>query len=75
MQDAIGALHDIHVLVTWLEGQSERSTSAAFVGAALEEQAFFEDQGRRLHAELLDRRPREVLGRALESMGKARSAA
>jgi len=78
LQDGIGALHDYHVLVAWLERQAATTRGAqapALAGAAREEQAFFEEAGRRLHRELLDRRPREVLGRALEAMGRARSAA
>jgi hypothetical protein len=66
------------VLVTWLERQAATTRGAqapALAEAAREEQAFFEEEGRRLHRELLDRRPREVLGRALEAMARARSAA
>ncbi len=78
LQDAIGTLHDNHVLVTWLERQAASTRgaqAAALAEAAREEQAFFEEEGRRLHAELLSRRPGDVLGRALEVMGRARSAA
>src|SRR5262249_42065418 len=78
LQDAIGQLHDNHVLVTWLERQAASTRggqAAALAEAAREEQAFFEVEGRRLHAELLTRRPGDVLGRALEVMGRARSAA
>jgi CHAD domain-containing protein len=78
LQDAIGNLHDNHVLVTWLERQARTtpgSAPAALPEAAHGEQAFFEEAGRRLHAELIERRPAEVLARALEAMGRARSAA
>jgi CHAD domain-containing protein len=78
LQDAIGTLHDNHVLVTWLERQAASTRgahAAALADTAREEQAFFEDEGRRLHAEFLARPPGDVLGRALEAMGRARSAA
>jgi len=78
LQDAIGSLHDHHVLLTWLDRQA--ATAAArgpspLAEAARAEQAFFEEAARRLHAELLERHPQDVLGRALEAMGKTRSAA
>jgi CHAD domain-containing protein len=76
LQDAIGSLHDNHVLVTWLERQAAaRRTPSVLSEAALSERAFFEETGRRLHAEILERRPAEVLARALEAMARARSAA
>ena len=78
LQDAIGSLHDNHVLVTWLERQARITpgrASSALPEAAHGEQAFFEEEGRRLHAELLERRPADVVARALEAMGRARSAA
>lgn len=78
LQDAIGSLHDNHVLVTWLERQARATpgrASSAVAEAAHAEQAFFEEEGRRLHAELLERRPADVVARALEVMGRARSAA
>jgi CHAD domain-containing protein len=78
LQDAIGSLHDNHVLVTWLERQARATpgrASSAVAEAAHAEQAFFEEEGRRLHAELLERHPADVVARALEVMGRARSAA
>jgi CHAD domain-containing protein len=77
LQDAIGSLHDNHVLVTWLERQARITPGRAssVPEAAHGEQAFFEEEGRRLHAELLERRPADVVARALEAMGRARSAA
>ncbi len=78
LQDAIGTLHDHHVLVGWLDRQAAAAGaggSSPLSEAARAEAAYFEEAGRRLHAELLERTPREVLGRALEAMGRARSAA
>ena len=78
LQDAIGLLHDHQVLVGWLETQAaaaERRGPSALAEAARAEQASFDGAAQRLHAELLERHPAEIVRRALEAMGKARSAA
>jgi CHAD domain-containing protein len=68
LQDAIGVLHDVHVLTEWLEKQSERAGArcqAELAAAAEEERSFFEAEARRLHAQLLEARPVELAGGAL----------
>jgi len=75
LQDAIGALHDHQVLVAWLGRKAAAATASRLADAARAEQAFFEERARELHAQLLESRPREVAGRALEVMGRSRSAA
>jgi CHAD domain-containing protein len=78
LQDAIGTLHDHHVLVGWLENQTaaaEAHGPATLSEAASGERIVFDEIARRLHADLLERRPGDVVRRALEAMGKARSAA
>lgn len=75
LQDAIGTLHDHQVLVAWLGQKAAAATAPPLADAARAEQAFFEERSRQLHAQLLESRPREVAGRALEVMGRSRSAA
>ncbi len=78
LQDAIGLLHDHHVLVGWLEAQASAAAARGLLalaeGARLEQDAF-EEVARRLHTDLLERHPGDVVRRALEALGKARSAA
>lgn len=78
LQDAIGTLHDHHMLIGWFTARAEAAVArgaTALADSARTEQAFFEETARRLHAEILERRPPDVLGRALEAMGRTRSAA
>ena len=49
LQDAIGMLHDVHVLTGWFGAQAERATArgkAALAAAARAEQEHFEAEGR-----------------------------
>lgn len=68
LQDAIGALHDAHVLAGWLERQARRAAGRGernMTAAAGAERARFETEARRLHRKLLAARPAEMAARAL----------
>jgi CHAD domain-containing protein len=78
LQDAIGVLHDTHLLALWLEDQARRAAARgrdALAAAALEEKEAFAAAGRRLHGELLQVRPNEIAAHALEAMARGRPAA
>jgi CHAD domain-containing protein len=78
LQDAIGALHDCHVLAGWLEEQAaaaEARGGDVLARAAREEQAALVAEGHRLHRELLESRPAELAAGALDAMGRGRSVA
>lgn len=69
LQDAIGVLHDVHVLAEWMGRQAERAATRnrpALAAAATVERELFEAEGRRLHAELLEAGPAELAARAME---------
>jgi CHAD domain-containing protein len=68
LQDAIGALHDVHVLTEWLDRQARRALTRdrrALAAAAKAERAVFRTEGGRLHRRLLEAKPAEVVVRAL----------
>jgi CHAD domain-containing protein len=68
LQDAIGALHDAHVLAVWLDRQARRASTQrrrALAAAARAEKAAFEAEGRRLHRELLAAGPTQIIAQAL----------
>ena len=72
LQDAIGVLHDVHVLGGWLDRQARRASARgqrAVAAAARAERAVFEDEGRRLHWELLRKGPTEIVVQALGTAG------
>jgi len=78
LQDRIGALHDRHVLAEYLGRQAEaiaKRGKPALAEAARTEQAFFLEETRRLHQELLESRPADLTDRALQAMGRTRPAA
>ena len=78
LQEQIGKLHDHHVLAGWLEAQAvaaRRRGQAAFSAAARAERAWAEAEAMRLHHQLLQARPIEIATKALEAMGRARTAA
>jgi CHAD domain-containing protein len=78
LQDAIGVLHDTHLLALWLEDQARRAAARgrdALAAAAREEREAFAAAGRRLHGELLQVRPNEIAAHALEAMARGRPAA
>lgn len=68
LQDAIGALHDVHVLGGWLERQVRRAQDRGdrtLAAAAEAERSLFEAEGRRLHRKLLASAPGEMIAGAL----------
>jgi CHAD domain-containing protein len=69
LQDAIGGLHDVHVLAEWLGKQAERAAARGrpeLAAAATAERAAFEAEGRRLHRKLLEAGPADLAERALK---------
>ncbi len=76
LQDAIGALHDHHVLAAWLEEQA-RSAAARdnqlLARAALRERRAFTATGRLLHRALVETQPADAALRALMAMARSRS--
>jgi CHAD domain-containing protein len=71
LQDAIGALHDAHVLAVWLDELARRASARgqrSLAAAARTERTVFEDEGRRLHRELLRTRPTEIVVQALRTV-------
>ena len=78
LQDRIGGLHDRHVFCGWLRAQEEAAVvrgQTALARAARAERRFFVEATSRLHRALLDSRPAEVVGHALDAMGRTRPAA
>jgi len=78
LQDRIGTLHDRHVLAGWLQAQAEaaqKRAQGALEAAARAEHAFFVEETRRLHQQLLESRPADLAGHALDAMGRTRPAA
>jgi CHAD domain-containing protein len=78
LQDAIGVLHDTHLLAVWLEDQARRAAARGrdvLAATARAESEAFAAAGRRLHGELLQARPNEIAAHALEAMARGRSAA
>lgn len=72
LQDAIGVLHDVHVLGRWLDRAARRASARGQRGlaaAARAEGAVFEDEGRRLHRELLRKGPTAIVVQALGTVG------
>jgi CHAD domain-containing protein len=71
LQDAIGALHDAHVLAGWLAELAQRASARGqrdLAAAARTERRVFEDESRRLHRELLRTRPTEIVLQALRTV-------
>lgn len=68
LQDAIGSLHDAHVLAEWLGRLSRRAEARGqleLAATAALEREFFEREGRRLHDELLAMGPTGLAAAAL----------
>lgn len=71
LQDAIGALHDAHVLAEWLGQQAERAAARGrpeLAAAATAERQAFEEEGRRLHRALLEAGPADLAARAIKTV-------
>lgn len=78
LQEALGGIHDAHVLAAWLKRRAERAERTGRVepaGEARAQEAVARDLSRSLHRAFLDEDPIGAAGRALEAMGLARSAA
>ena len=78
LQEQIGALHDVHVLVGWLAAQARAAADrgqTAQTEAAAALHAAFEGKARDLHRALLETEPSEIASRALLALGRSRSAA
>jgi CHAD domain-containing protein len=78
LQDRIGTLHDRHVLAGWLQAQADAAQKrgqGTLEAAARAEHAFFVEETRRLHQQLLESRPADLAGHALDAMGRTRPAA
>ena len=69
LQDAIGVLHDVHVLAEWMGKQADRASArdrAALAAAATAEREAFEAEGRRLHRKLLEAGPTDLAEQAVK---------
>jgi CHAD domain-containing protein len=69
LQDAIGDLHDVHVLAGWLGKQADRAAARdrpALAAAATAERQAFEAEGRRLHRKLLETGPADLANQAVK---------
>jgi CHAD domain-containing protein len=76
LQEAIGVLHDVHVLGEWLGRQAELAAArgrAELAAAAAAEREAFEAEGRRLHRKLLETGPAELVARALGVVARGES--
>lgn len=73
LQDAIGVLHDHHLLAAWFEEQGKAAGArgnALVAQAARRERRFFLAERRRLHAQFLATRPADLALRSLEAMAR-----
>jgi CHAD domain-containing protein len=78
VQERLGQIHDVHVLATWLTrqvGLAEKRGETALADEARRQVEWFVQKSREQHKAFLDAQPREILRRAFEAMGPARSAA
>jgi hypothetical protein len=76
LQDAIGGMHDHHVLASWLEEQAKAAAgrdNALLARAALRERRAFLGVARLLHRALVERKPSDLALRALMAMSRGRS--
>jgi CHAD domain-containing protein len=76
LQDAIGAIHDHHVLASWLEEQARAAAArdnGLLARAALRERRAFLEMARLLHRVLLEMKPADLALRALMAMARSRS--
>jgi CHAD domain-containing protein len=78
LQEQIGKLHDHYVLAGWLDSQAasaEGRGETALAAAARAQSHWATTVAATLHRQLLDARPIEIATRALEAMGRSRTAA
>jgi CHAD domain-containing protein len=75
LQDAMGLVHDNHVLSEWLGSRASTRARPELAEAARADQAFFAGQARHHHGRLLESNAVELAGAALLAMGQARTAA
>jgi len=71
LQDAIGTLHDAHLLAEWMGRRSEWAANRdrrELSATAAAERELFESEARRRHAELLEMRPLELVASALSAL-------
>jgi CHAD domain-containing protein len=71
LQDAIGGIHDHHLLAAWCDGQAraaEARRREPLALAARREARFFRAEGRRLHRAFVAGHPGDLALRALEAM-------
>ncbi len=76
LQDAIGVIHDHHVLAGWLEEQAHLAAARdnrLLARAAVRERRAFVGMGRLLHRALLEQKPADLALRALMAMARSRS--
>jgi CHAD domain-containing protein len=76
LQDAIGVLHDYHVVGLWLEEQAraaEARRNQLLARAARREKRAFTVTARLLHRALLESRPSDLALRALMAMARSRT--
>jgi CHAD domain-containing protein len=78
VQERLGQIHDVHVLATWMTRQAvfaDKRGQAAIAEEARRQVDWFVQRSREQHQSFLDAQPRELLTRAFDAMGPARSAA
>ena len=78
VQERLGQIHDVHVLATWMTRQAvlaEKRGQTTLVEEAGRQVEWFVLKSREQHQAFLDIQPRELLRRAFDAMGPARSAA
>lgn len=77
LQERFGVIHDSHVLGDWLSELAARADTrgdAALVAEASSLARWFDELSRRHHRSLLEGHPVQVVSKALEAMGRARTA-
>jgi CHAD domain-containing protein len=78
IQEHIGGLHDAHVCAQWLEAQATAQDARQRPAMAAEARrlaAEFEHRARAIHEQLLRAGPAEIVAKALDEMGRSRTAA
>jgi CHAD domain-containing protein len=76
LQERLGLVRDHDVLAQWFAGQAQRAVRPGQEALRAEAEAlaaWFLEESRRHHAELLAARPGEIVQRALSEMGQGRT--